>query len=120
MQRKDLVLLSINLNTTLQRSKLLLNTTTGRTSRCAEDQLGAKRPSLRNVPGLSDVLADGGMEVLEIAAETFGGKGGPGDELVHAVGVFVPFIPKISISKLKVWKRVGGGNLQSGYLLIRP
>jgi hypothetical protein len=32
------------------------------------------------------------VEMLEIAAETFGGEGGPGDELVHAVGVFVPFI----------------------------
>lgn len=92
MQRKDLVLLSIYLDTTLQRSKLLLNTTTGRTSRLAKDQLSAKRPSLRNVPGLGDVLADGGVEMLEIAAETFGGEGGPGDELVHAVGVFVPFI----------------------------
>lgn len=59
----------------------------------------AKGPRLRDVPDLGDVLANAGVEVLEVAAEAFGSEGSPGNELIHAAGVFVPFIPFISFAK---------------------
>lgn len=96
------LVLAVDLNATFQRSELLLNTTTRRTSWLAEDELSAERPGLGNVPLLSNVLADGGVEVLEVAAETLSSQGGPGDELVHAVGMFVPYSYKSAILKTKM------------------
>ena len=77
--------------------------------------MSAEGPSFRNVPGLGDVLADGWVEVLEIAAKAFCREGGPGNELVHAVGVFVPCMSKISILS-----SIGGEQeLKEGELTIR-
>jgi len=107
-----LLLSSEDLNSSLQRSKALLHTATWGSSWLSENQLSTKSPGLGNVPGLSDILANAGVEVLQVAAEAFGSEGGPDykplaglavrrqavrqltDELVHAVGVFVPCLGK--------------------------
>ena len=80
----------MNQDASLQRSECLLDTATGRTGGLAEHKLCAEIPCLGNVPGLGDGLVDDGVEVLEIAAETLGAESGPGNVLVHAVGVFIP------------------------------
>lgn len=87
-------LLAIDLNARLKRSELLLNATTRRTSWLSENQLCTKGPIRGNIPGLRNALADGRVEVLEIAAKTLIGESSPGDELIHAVAVFVPWEEK--------------------------
>jgi len=85
-----LVLGTINLNTFLQRSKLLLNTATRWAGSLAADELGAEGPGLRNTPGLGHEVVDDWVVVLEVAAETFVGEGGPGNELGHSLGMLIP------------------------------
>lgn len=67
----------VDQNTTLQRSESLLNTTARWADGLAEDQLSAEVPALGHVPGLRGGLADRGIEVLQIAPETFGAESGP-------------------------------------------
>lgn len=56
----------------------------------AEDQLGAQRPASWQVPGLAHALVDERVVVLQVAAEALGLEGGPGGDLVRAVGVAGP------------------------------
>jgi hypothetical protein len=87
----NLFLLTIDLDAWLKRSELLVNATTRRSSRLSENQLSTKGPRWRNIPGLCNALANSRVEVLEIAAETLIAKSGPGNELIHAIAVFIPW-----------------------------
>jgi hypothetical protein len=89
---EHLVLGPINLNTFLQGSELLLNTATGWAGSLAADELSAESPGLRNTPGLGNEVVDDRVVVLEVAAETFVGEGGPGNELGHSLSVLIPCV----------------------------
>ena len=56
----------------------------------AEDELRLERPLERDVPGLAGLLVGQRAVVLQVGAEAFGLKGGPGGELVHGRGVLGP------------------------------
>lgn len=56
----------------------------------AEDELRLERPLQGNVPGLAGLLVGQRAVVLQVGAEAFGLKGGPGGELVHGRGVLGP------------------------------
>jgi hypothetical protein len=89
---EHLVLGTINLNTFLQRSKLLINTTTGWASSLAADKLRTEGPGLRNTPGLGNEVIDDWVVVLEVAPETFVGECGPGNELGHSLSMLIPWV----------------------------
>lgn len=46
------------------------------------------------------------MEMLEVAAETFVGESGPGDELVHALGVLVPCVTVSEVHLIGWYRKV--------------
>jgi len=69
---------------------LLINTATGWTGSLAANELSAEGPGLRNTPGLGNEVVDDRVVVLEVAAETFVGEGGPGNELGHSLSVLIP------------------------------
>jgi hypothetical protein len=89
---EHLVLGTINLDTFLQRSELLINTATGWAGSFAANELSAEGPGLRNIPGLGNEVIDDGVVVLEVAAETFVGECGPGNELGHTLSVLIPCV----------------------------
>jgi hypothetical protein len=115
LRSKIFLAVSVDQDTSLQRKEGLLNTATGRTGSLAEDKLCAEVPCLRNVPGLSYGLVDGWVQVLEVAAETLSAESGPGNVLVHAVGVFVPCKEIYELVELKLIVMM---NLHSGWLSL--
>ena len=89
---RTLVLGTVHLNTFLQRSKLLINTATGWAGSLAANELSAEGPGLRNTPSLGNEVVDDWVVVLEVAAETFVGEGGPSNELGHSLSVLIPCV----------------------------
>lgn len=85
------VLSTKHLHASLQRRKLLLNTATRRPSRLPKYQLSTQRPARRNVPSLRDTFVEHWVEVLKTTTQALGGKSCPCNELVHALGMFIPY-----------------------------
>lgn len=69
-----------------RRESLLTHPTSWRT----ENQLSIQHPVGINTPGLSNLLVDQGVVVLEVCTETLGLESGPDGELVHGVGLGCP------------------------------
>lgn len=56
----------------------------------AEDELRLERPLQWDTPDLAGLLVGQRVVVLQVGAEAFGFKSGPGGELVHGGGVLAP------------------------------
>jgi hypothetical protein len=80
-------LFAIYLNSRLQGSKLLVDTTSRRSSRLPEHQLCTEAPTFRNIKGFSNALAYHRVVVLEVAAQTFIAKRCPGNILFNIESV---------------------------------
>jgi len=78
-------------------------------------------------PGVGDVVfglqagVDGGVVMLQVDAEAFEFEGGPEDVLVHAVGLFGPWVEGVlDVDRLKSEHRSIFGTHIEGTCLRRP